>query len=117
AEEAIRIEGRQVPLEGSAMGAGKLAWLMRFPVGVVGAITPFNTPFNLAAHKIAPAIAAGNTMVLKPPPQAALIVYRLAELVVEAGASAGMLNVVYGGAEIGAALVADPRLDFITFTG
>jgi acyl-CoA reductase-like NAD-dependent aldehyde dehydrogenase len=117
AEEAIRIEGRHVPLDGSAMGAGKMAFLMRFPVGVVAAITPFNAPFNLAAHKIAPAIAAGNAMVLKPPPQAPLVVHRLAELVVEAGLPAGMLNVVYGGTEIGAALVADARVEFITFTG
>ena len=117
AEEAIRIEGRHVPLDGSAMGAGKMAFLMPFPVGVVAAITPFNAPFNLAAHKIAPSIAAGNTMVLKPPPQAPLIVHRLVELVVEAGAPAGMINAIYGGAEIGAALVADARVEFITFTG
>jgi acyl-CoA reductase-like NAD-dependent aldehyde dehydrogenase len=117
AEEAIRIEGRHIPLDGSPMGAGKLAVLLRFPVGVVAAITPFNAPFNLAAHKIAPAIAAGNSIVLKPPPQAPLIVHRLVELFVEAGVPAGMLNVVYGGADIGAALVADPRVDFITFTG
>jgi acyl-CoA reductase-like NAD-dependent aldehyde dehydrogenase len=117
AEEAIRIEGRHVPLDGSAMGAGKLAVLMRFPVGVVAAITPFNAPFNLAAHKIAPCIAAGNSMVLKPPPQAPLIVHRLVELVVEAGLPPGSINIVHGGAEIGAALVADPRVDFITFTG
>jgi acyl-CoA reductase-like NAD-dependent aldehyde dehydrogenase len=117
AEEAIRIEGRHIPLDGSAMGAGKLAVMMRFPVGVVAAITPFNAPFNLAAHKIAPAIAAGNSVVLKPPPQAPLVVHRLVELVIEAGAPPGMLNVVYGGADIGTALVADPRIDFITFTG
>ncbi len=117
AEEAIRIEGRHVPLDGSAMGAGRMAFLMRYPVGVVAAITPFNAPFNLAAHKIAPSIAAGNSMVLKPPPQAPLIVHRLVELAVEAGVPAGMLNVVYGGADLGAALVADPRVDFITFTG
>jgi acyl-CoA reductase-like NAD-dependent aldehyde dehydrogenase len=117
AEEAIRIEGRHVPLDGSPMGAGKLAVLMRFPAGVVAAITPFNAPFNLAAHKIAPSIAAGNSMVLKPPPQAPLIVHRLVELMIEAGLPAGMLNVVHGGAEIGAALVADPRVDFISFTG
>ena len=117
AEEAIRIEGRHVPLDGSPMGVGKLAVLMRFPVGVVAAITPFNAPFNLAAHKIAPSIAAGNAMVLKPPPQAPLIVHRLVELIVEAGLPAGMLNVVHGGADIGAALVADPGVDFITFTG
>lgn len=117
AEEAIRIEARHVPLDGSPMGAGKLAMLLRFPVGVVGAITPFNAPFNLAAHKIAPALAAGNSLVLKPPPQAPLIVHRLVELVVEAGLPAGVLNVVHGGADIGAALVADPRVDFISFTG
>ena len=117
AEEAIRIEGRHVPLDGSAMGAGKLAFLMRFPVGVVAAITPFNAPFNLAAHKIAPAIAAGNTLVLKPPPQAPLIVHRLIQLVMEAGTPPGMVNTVYGSADIGAALVSDPRVDFVTFTG
>ena len=117
AEEAIRIEGRHVPLDGSAMGAGKMAFLLRFPVGVVAAITPFNAPFNLAAHKIAPAIAAGNTLVLKPPPQAPLIVHRLVELIFEAGLPAGMVNVVHGGAELGAALIADPRVEFITFTG
>jgi acyl-CoA reductase-like NAD-dependent aldehyde dehydrogenase len=117
AEEAIRIEGRHVPLDGSPMGAGKLALLLRFPVGVVAALTPFNAPFNLAAHKIAPCIAAGNSMVLKPPPQAPLVVHRLVELVVEAGLPAGMINVVHGAAEVGAALVADPRVDFITFTG
>jgi acyl-CoA reductase-like NAD-dependent aldehyde dehydrogenase len=117
AEEAIRIEGRHIPLDGSPMGAGKLAVMMRFPVGVVAAITPFNAPFNLAAHKIAPSIAAGNAMVLKPPPQAPLIVHRLVELLVEAGLPRGMLNVVYGGADVGTALVANPRVDFITFTG
>jgi acyl-CoA reductase-like NAD-dependent aldehyde dehydrogenase len=117
AEEAIRIEGRHVPLDGSAMGAGKMAFLMRFPVGVVAAITPFNAPFNLAAHKIAPAIAAGNTLVLKPPPQAPLCVHRLIEFVNAAGVPAGLVNAIYGGADIGAALVADPRVEFITFTG
>ncbi|HTT37022.1 MAG TPA: aldehyde dehydrogenase family protein [Burkholderiales bacterium] len=117
AEEAIRIEGRHVPLDGSEMGAGKVAVLLRFPVGVIAGITPFNAPFNLAAHKIAPAIAAGNSIVLKPPPQAPLIVHRLVELFVEAGLPPGTLNVVYGGADIGAALVADPRVDFISFTG
>ena len=116
-EEAIRIEGRHVPLDGSAMGAGKMAFLMRFPVGVVAAITPFNAPFNLAAHKIAPAIAAGNTLVLKPPPQSPLIVHRLVELVTEAGVPKGMVNTVYGDADIGAMLVRDPRVEFITFTG
>ncbi len=116
AEEAIRIEGAHVPLDGSAMGAGKLARLLRCPVGVVAGITPFNAPFNLACHKVAPALAAGNVIVLKPPPQAPLTVHKMVELFVDAGTPAGFLNVVYGH-EVGPALVRDPRVDFITFTG
>src|SRR5919106_321535 len=116
AEEAIRIEGAHVPLDGSAMGAGKLAMLLRFPVGVVAGITPFNAPFNLACHKVAPALAAGNAIVLKPPPQAPLTVHKMVELFVDAGTPAGFLGVVYGH-EVGPALVRDPRVDFITFTG
>ena len=116
AEEAIRIQGEHVPLDGSALGAGKIAVMLRFPVGVVAAITPFNAPFNLACHKIAPALAAGNVIVLKAPPQAPLTVHRLTELFVDAGTPAGFLNVLYGH-EVGPALVRDPRVDFITFTG
>jgi acyl-CoA reductase-like NAD-dependent aldehyde dehydrogenase len=116
AEEAIRIEGSHVPLDGSAMGAGKLALLLRFPVGVVAGITPFNAPFNLACHKVAPALAAGNVIVLKPPPQAPLTVHKMVELFVDAGTPVGFLGVVYG-QEVGPALVRDPRVDFITFTG
>jgi len=116
AEEAIRIEGEQVPLDGSPMGAGKLAFLLRFPVGVVAAITPFNAPFNLACHKFAPAFAAGNAIVLKAPPQAPWVVSKLAELFVDAGAPAGAVNLLFGNA-VGPALVRDARVDFITFTG
>jgi acyl-CoA reductase-like NAD-dependent aldehyde dehydrogenase len=116
AEEAVRIEGEHVPLDATAMGAGKIAILLRFPVGVVAGITPFNAPLNLAAHKIAPAIAAGNAIVLKPPPQAPLTVHKLIEVFVEAGTPPGQLNVVYG-EEAGPALVRDPRVDFISFTG
>jgi acyl-CoA reductase-like NAD-dependent aldehyde dehydrogenase len=116
AEEAVRIEGEHVPLEASATGAGKIAFMLRFPVGVVGAITPFNAPFNLACHKVAPAIAAGNTIVLKAPPQTPGVIHELARLFVHAGTPAGVLNVLYGEAA-GPALVRDPRVDFITFTG
>jgi len=116
AEEAVRIEGEHVPLDATAMGAGKIAMMLRFPVGVVAGITPFNAPFNLAAHKVAPALAAGNVIVLKPPPQAPLSVHKLVELFVDAGTPAGFLNVVYGN-EVGPLLVRDPRVDFITFTG
>ena len=116
AEEAIRIEGEQVPLDGTAMGAGKLAFLLRFPVGVVAAITPFNAPFNLACHKIAPAIAAGNSIVLKAPPQAPGVVTKLVELFHEAGTPPGFVNLLYGNI-VGPALVRDPRVDFVSFTG
>lgn len=116
AEEAVRIQGEHVPLDATAMGAGKLAMMLRFPVGVVAAITPYNAPFNLAAHKIAPALASGNVTVLKPPPQAPLVVHKLVEIFVDAGIPAGFLNVVYGD-EVGPLLVRDARIDFITFTG
>ena len=116
AEEAVRITGEHVPMEASAMGAGKVAMLLRFPVGVVAGITPFNAPFNLAMHKIAPAFAAGNAIVLKPPPQAPLVVHKLVQIMVEAGMPEGVLNVVYGN-DVGPLLVRDPRVDFISFTG
>jgi acyl-CoA reductase-like NAD-dependent aldehyde dehydrogenase len=117
AEEAIRIEGAHVPLDGSAMGHGKMAFLMRFPIGVVAAITPFNAPFNLACHKLGPAFAAGNAAIIKPPQQCPLVVQRLVELLYEAGLPRDFVQVVHGGVETGRALVADPRVDMITFTG
>ena len=117
AQEAIRIEGEHVPLDSSEMGAGKIAFLLRFPVGVVGAITPFNAPFNLACHKLGPAFAAGNAVVLKAPPQAAGVVTKLVEMFVESGVPVGAINLIHGGVEMGQAIVADPRVDFVTFTG
>ena len=116
AEEAIRIEGEHIPLDGSAMGAGRIAVMLRFPVGVVAGITPFNAPFNLACHKVGPALAAGNSIVLKGPPQAPGVVHELARLFADAGAPAGSVNTLYGH-EVGPALVRDPRVDFVTFTG
>ena len=117
AEEAIRIEGSHVPLDGSEMGHGKMAFLMRFPVGVVGAITPFNAPVNLACHKLGPAFAAGNAVVIKPPQQCPLVVHRLVELLYDAGMPRHFIQLVHGGAEAGRALVADPGVDMLTFTG
>jgi acyl-CoA reductase-like NAD-dependent aldehyde dehydrogenase len=116
AKEAVRIEGEHVPLDASAMGVGKICFMLRFPVGVVAGITPFNAPFNLACHKVAPAIAAGNTLVLKAPPQSPGVVHELAKIFVDVGAPAGLLNVIYGD-RVGPELVRDPRVDFITFTG
>ncbi len=117
AEEAIRIEGTHVPLDGSAMGHGKMAFLMRFPVGVVGAITPFNAPVNLACHKLAPAFAAGNASVIKPPQQCPMVVQRLVELFYEAGLPRTFIQVVHGGAATGQALVDHSGVDMLTFTG
>ncbi len=117
AEEAIRIEGSHVPLDGSAMGHGKMAFLMRFPVGVVGAITPFNAPFNLACHKLGPAFAAGNAAIIKPPQQCPLVVQRLVELFYEAGLPRNFIQVIHGGAATGQALVEHPGVDMLTFTG
>lgn len=117
AEEATRIEGRQIPLDASALGVDKLAVSQRFPVGVVAMIVPFNAPVNLACHKLGPALAAGNTFVLKSPPEAPAVLGRLFGHVLEAGFPAGAANLLHGGVEAGQALVQDARVDFISFTG
>lgn len=117
AEEAIRIEGKHVPLDGSELGAGKLAVVLRFPVGVVGAIVPFNAPLNMACHKVGPAIAAGNAVVLKTPPETPSCLQLLAQAFMDAGLPAGVLNVLNGDASVGDQLVRDPRVGFVTFTG
>ena len=116
AEEAVRIQGEHVPMDGNALGAGKIAMLMRFPVGVVAGITPFNGPVSLACHKLGPALAAGNSIVLKPSPKAPLCVHKLVETFIDAGAPPGAVNTVYGDA-IAPQLVTDPRVDFVSFTG
>ena len=116
AEEAVRIQGEHVPMDASAVGAGKIAMVMRFPVGVVVGITPFNGPVNLAAHKLGPALAGGNSIVLKPSPKAPLCVHMFVEAVIEAGFPAGAVNTIYGDA-VAPQLVADPRVDCVSFTG
>src|SRR6185312_6972025 len=118
AVEARKLAGEVVPMDASEAGVGKLAFTQRVPVGVVGAISPFNFPCNLVAHKIAPALAAGCPVVLKPASQTPLSALFLAELELEAGLPAGWLNVVVGPAsEIGDVLVGDERVKLITFTG
>jgi acyl-CoA reductase-like NAD-dependent aldehyde dehydrogenase len=105
-------------MDASQTGEGKLAFTLRRPIGVVAAITPFNFPLNLAAHKLAPALAAGCAVVLKPASQTPLSALLLAELEEEAGLPPGWLNVVVGPAsEIGDVLVDDERVKLITFTG
>lgn len=116
--EARRLAGDVVPMEGSAAGEGKLALTLRLPIGVVGAISPFNFPLNLVAHKIAPALAAGCAAVLKPASATPLSALFLAGLEEEAGLPPGWLNVVSGSASaIGDVLVEDERVKLITFTG
>jgi acyl-CoA reductase-like NAD-dependent aldehyde dehydrogenase len=118
AVEARKLAGDVVPMDASQSGEGKFAYTLRKPVGVVGAISPFNFPLNLVAHKIAPALAAGCAVVLKPASQTPLSALLLAELETEAGLPPGWLNVVVGPAsEIGDVLVEDERVTLITFTG
>ena len=118
AVEARTLAGDVVPMDASPAGSGKLAFTLRVPIGVVGAISPFNFPFNLVAHKVAPALAAGCAVVLKPASQTPLSALLLAELELEAGLPPGWLNVVCGpAAEIGDVLVEDERVALITFTG
>jgi acyl-CoA reductase-like NAD-dependent aldehyde dehydrogenase len=118
AVEARKLAGEMVPMDASQAGAGKLAFTLRRPIGVVGAISPFNFPLNLVAHKIAPALAAGCSVVLKPASQTPFSALLLAELETEAGLPPGWLNVLVGPAsEIGDVLVDDERVRAITFTG
>ena len=118
AVEARTLAGEVVPMDASPAGAGKVALTLRLPIGVVGAISPFNFPFNLVAHKVAPALAAGCAVVLKPASQTPLSALLLAEFETEAGLPSGWLNVVCGSAaEIGDVLVEDERVTLITFTG
>ncbi|HWN21331.1 MAG TPA: aldehyde dehydrogenase family protein [Gaiellaceae bacterium] len=118
AVEARKLAGEMVPMEASQAGAGKLAFTLRRPIGIVGAISPFNFPLNLVAHKIAPALAAGCAVVLKPASQTPLSALLLAELETEAGLPPGWLNVVVGSAgEIGDVLIEDERVKLISFTG
>jgi len=118
AVEARKLAGEAIPMDASEAGVGKLAFTLRRPIGVVAAISPFNFPCNLVAHKLAPALAAGCPVVLKPASQTPLSALLLAELEQEAGLPAGWLNVLVGpAAEIGDVLVEDPRVRLITFTG
>jgi acyl-CoA reductase-like NAD-dependent aldehyde dehydrogenase len=116
--EARRLAGEVVPMDASSAGEGKLGLTLRLPIGIVGAISPFNFPLNLVAHKIAPALAAGCAVVLKPASATPLSALFLAELEEEAGLPPGWLNVVPGSAsQIGDVLVEDDRVKLITFTG
>ncbi len=118
AVEARKLTGGTVPMEASAAGAGKLGVMMRVPYGVVGAISPFNFPLNLVAHKLGPAIAAGNAVVLKPAGQTPISAIKLAGILLEAGLPDGWLSVIPGsGSDVGNAIVEHELTRALTFTG
>ena len=117
-EEAKRLHGETIPLDAVPAGEGYFGFWTRRPVGVIVAISPFNFPLNLVAHKVAPALAAGNTLVLKPATTTPLAAVKLCQVLMDAGLPAGAINLVNGeGATVGEWLVTDPRVDKITFTG
>lgn len=117
AEESTRIYGEYLPLDWQESTAGRWGIVRRFPLGPIAGITPFNFPLNLVGHKVAPAIACGCTMVLKPAPQTPLSALLLAEAVQQAGWPDGALNVIPLSNEDASLLVTDERLKLISFTG
>ncbi len=118
AVEARKLTGGTVPMEASAAGEGKVGVVFRVPYGVVGAISPFNFPLNLVAHKLGPAIAAGNAVVLKPAGQTPISAIKLAQILLDAGLPEGWLSVVCGsGSDVGDAIVKHELTGAITFTG
>jgi glyceraldehyde-3-phosphate dehydrogenase (NADP+) len=118
AEEARRVTGETIPIDGAPGGEGKLGFTIRIPCGVVAAITPFNFPLNLVCHKVGPAIAGGNSVVLKPASDTPLSGLKLTELLLEAGLpEEGVQCVTGGGSTVGDAICRDPRVRKISFTG
>jgi acyl-CoA reductase-like NAD-dependent aldehyde dehydrogenase len=118
AEEAKQIHGETIQIDASRFGENRIGYYLREPVGVIGAITPFNFPLNLVAHKVAPAIAAGNTVVLKPACSTPISTLILGEIMEQAGLPAGVLNIVIGsGSSVGETIVVSPKTKKITFTG
>lgn len=117
AAEARAIGGETLPVAGWARGVGNTAFTHRAPAGPVLAITPFNAPANLLAHKLAASFAAGNTTIVKPPPQAPGVSTELVKLVLEAGVPTEAVQVLHGGGQVGAALCAAPEIAVVSFTG
>jgi len=118
AEEAKRIAGHGVPIAGQAGNENRLSFTIRVPVGVVAAITPFNNPLNLTAHKLGPAIAAGNTVVLKPAEVTPITVMKLLDIMKEAGLPDGFINTINGyGRTTGQYLLENENVNLYTFTG
>lgn len=118
AEEAKRLHGETIPMDAARGSENRRGFFIRQPLGVIGAISPFNFLLNLVAHKVAPALAAGNTVVLKPASATPLTSLKLGELLLEAGLRAGVLNILIGtGSTIGRKLIQDRRVRMVAFTG
>ncbi len=117
AEEAKRIQGDVIPLDLLPSSKGRFGIVRRFPIGPIAGISPFNFPLNLALHKVAPAIASGNTIVLKPPTLAPLTMLLIAQLADEIGLPKGVLNVLPMDRATGDTMVADDRFKLLSFTG
>jgi glyceraldehyde-3-phosphate dehydrogenase (NADP+) len=117
AEEAERMTGETIPLDLMPSSKGRVGITRRFPIGPIAAISPFNFPLNLAAHKLSPAIASGNSIVLKPPSKDPLTMLAVAEIVAEAGLPEGAVSILPMSRELGDRMVADPRFKLLTFTG
>ena len=118
AEEGKRLVGEMIPIDAAPGQAHRMAFTIRVPRGVVCGITAFNSPLNMICHKVAPALASGNTVVMKPSELTPLTAIRLFELLLDAGFPPGHLNLLHGtGADLGPWLVDDPRISFYTFTG
>ena len=117
AEEAKRIHGETVPMDVVKGFEDRLSFYLRVPVGIIGAITPFNFPVNLPAHKIAPAIAAGNSVVFKPSINGSITAYFLVQAMLEAGLPEHALNLLYGDKDTGEAIVTNDKIRMISFTG
>lgn len=118
AEEARRLGGETLAFDQVPGNDGRFGYWTRQPIGVIGAITPFNDPLNLVAHKLGPAIAGGNAVILKPDSKTPISGVKLVEALHSAGAPAGLVQVITGpGAQVGEALVTDPRVRMISFTG
>ena len=118
AEEAKRINSEVLPMDAASHGAGKFGFTLRVPCGIVAAITPFNFPLNLPCHKLGPAFAAGNAVVLKPASDTPLVALKLVEILLEAGLPPRAISCLTGGGgEVGEALCTDRRVRKISFTG
>ncbi len=118
AEEARRINGETIPFDSADGSENRVGYYYRFPIGIIAAITPFNDPLNLVAHKVGPAIAGGNSVIVKPATVTPLSALKLAECLFDAGLPGEILSVITGpGAEIGEALVTDLRIRMVSFTG